>query len=145
MATLTIKAATFNTGVVMDFVGDELEKHGLSVDLHPEILIGVEEVFVNIAYYAYEPSQDGYVDLSVTINENAVIQFEDSGQPFNPLEGDAPDLDTPIMEREIGGLGIHFVKNMMDKVEYVYADGKNILTITKDVSKNAMSKQSKVN
>ncbi|MCL2627694.1 MAG: ATP-binding protein [Oscillospiraceae bacterium] len=140
METIKIKADTDLTAEVMNFMDAELLRNSFPVDLQPEILIAVEEIFVNIASYAYKPAQDGYVELFVEIGEKAVIRFEDTGLPFNPLDGDEPDLNTSIMEREIGGLGIHFVKNMMDEVEYVYADGKNILTITK-----AVSKQDRVN
>ena len=119
----------------MDFVDAELARHDFPVELRPEILIAVEEVFVNIASYAYKPAEEGYVKLSVSVDGKAVIRFEDSGQPFNLLESTEPDLDVPVMEREIGGLGIHFVKNLMDKVEYWYADEKNILTISKGISK----------
>jgi len=135
MVTLNIKAKTDNTSEVMDFVETELIRNGFHADLRPEILIAVEEVFLNIASYAYNPAEKGDVRLSVTVNGKAVIRFEDTGQPFNPLESSDPDLDAPIMEREIGGLGIHFVKNMMDEVEYGYVDGKNILTLSKCVSK----------
>ena len=135
MVALNIKANADNTGKVIDFVAAELKLHDFTAAMRAEILIAVEEVFVNIASYAYEPAEDGDVSLSVTVNGKAVIRFEDSGLPFNPLKNDSPDLNAPIMERDIGGLGIHFVKNMMDKVEYVYADGKNILTISKGMSK----------
>jgi len=135
MVALNIKANADNTGKAMDFVAAELKRHDFTAAMRAEILIAVEEVFVNIASYAYEPAEEGDVSLSVTVNGKAVIQFEDSGLPFNPLESDDPDFDIPIMGRDIGGLGIHFVKNMMDKVEYVYADGKNILTISKGMSK----------
>jgi len=133
MAALNVKANTDNTGKAMDFVAAELKRHDFTAAVRAEILIAVEEVFVNIASYAYEPEEEGNVNLSVTGNGKAVIRFEDSGLPFNPLERAGPDLDVPIMERNIGGLGIHFVKNMMDEVEYVYAGGKNILTISKGV------------
>jgi len=135
MVTLSIGASTDFTTDVMDFVYEELEKHNFPADLRPDILTAVEEIFVNIASYEYRPTQKGSVKLSVTINEKAVICFEDSGQPFNPLKNADPDLDVPVMERKIGGLGIHFIKNIMDKAEYRYTDGKNILTITKDISK----------
>ena len=133
MATLSIKASTAFTGEVMDFVQGELEQHGFPATLQPDILIAVEEIFVNISTYAYQPAEDGDVRLSVSINGKAVIRFEDSGKPFNPLKSAGPNLDAPVMEREIGGLGIHFVKNMMDKVKYRYADKKNIITITKNI------------
>jgi len=132
---LNIRAIAENASKAMDFVEAELLRCGFSPDVQPEILIAVEEVFLNIATYAYKPAAGGDVKLSVTVNGKAVIRFEDFGQPFNPLQISDPDLDVPIMEREIGGLGIHFVKNLMDRVEYGYSDGKNILTISKAVSK----------
>jgi len=135
MATLSVKANTEYTGEVMDFVAAELMRHDFPADLRPDILIAAEEVFLNIALYAYEPAQEGDVSLYVSVNGKVVIRFEDSGQPFDPLKRDAPDLDTPVMERKIGGLGIHFARNLMDEVEYRYANGKNILTISKGVSK----------
>jgi len=135
MATMNIKANVDFTGEAMSFVAAELKRYGFPVDLRPNILIAVEEVFVNIASYAYEPAEEGYVKLSVMVDRKAIIRFEDSGKPFNPLKKDDPDLDAPFMERKIGGLGIHFVKNLMDDVEYVYNDEKNVLTISKNVSK----------
>jgi len=134
MATLNIKANADFTGEVMDFVDTELMQHNFPADLRPEILIAVEEVFVNIASYAYESTEEGYVNMTVTVNDKAVIRFEDSGSPFDPLESDDPDLDAPVMERKLGGLGIHFVKSLMDEVEYIYAKNKNILTISKNIS-----------
>jgi len=135
MAALSVKANPDNTGMAMDFVATELKRYDFTAAARAEILIAVEEVFVNIASYAYKPDEEGQVNLSVMVDGKAVIRFEDSGLPFNPLEKTGPDLNVPIMERNIGGLGIHFVKNMMDEVEYVYAGGKNILTIAKGVSK----------
>jgi len=135
MVALNIKANTDNTGKAMDFVAAELRRHDFTAAMRAEILIAVEEVFLNIASYAYEPAEEGDVSLSVTVNGKAVIRFEDSGLPFNPLKSDDPDFSAPILERDLGGLGIHFVKNMMDKVEYVYAGGKNILTISKGMSR----------
>ena len=135
MAILNLKANADLTGKAMDFVATELKQLDFTAAVRAEILIAVEEIFVNIASYAYKPDEDGHVNLSVTVDGKAVIRFEDSGLPFNPLEKSDPDLDVPLMDRKIGGLGIHFVKKMMDEVEYVYADGKNILTISKGVSK----------
>ena len=136
MVSLKIKASTDNTGAVMDFIDKELLKHDLAAWLRPEILIAAEEIFVNIASYAYKPAEEGYVKLTVSVDNKAkvIIQFEDSGQPFNPLEVKTPDLDAPISERKIGGLGIHYVRNLMDEVRYLYADGMNNLTISKKLS-----------
>jgi len=136
MVSLNIKASTDNTGAAMDFIDKELLKYDLAAWLRPEILIAAEEIFVNIATYAYKPAEEGYVKLTVSVENKAkvIIQFEDSGLPFNPLEVKTPDLDAPITERKIGGLGIHYVRNLMDEVRYLYADGMNSLTISKKLS-----------
>jgi len=135
METKIIKANINYTAEVMDFVEAQLVRSNFPGELLPEILIATEEIFVNIAKYAYKPEEEGEVKISVRAGEKAEIRFEDSGQPFDPLSRGTPDLKLPIMEREIGGLGIHFVKNMMDETEYRYADGKNIFTISKNISK----------
>jgi len=135
MRTLYVNANIEFTGKVMDFIESELSRRNFPAQLRPGILTAVEEIFVNIAMYAYKPENKGNVAISVTVDKKAVIQFADSGKPFNPIENSVPDLDRPIVERKIGGLGIHFVKNMMDEIEYVHSDGKNILTITKDTDK----------
>jgi anti-sigma regulatory factor (Ser/Thr protein kinase) len=93
--------------------------------------VAAEEIFVNIANYAYPPGETG--DVFISVKGDAVLRFEDTGQPYNPLEKADPDLDVPLMEREIGGLGIYLVKNLMDKVEYEHTGGKNVLTITKSL------------
>jgi len=134
MVALDVKANTDNTGKAMDFVASELKRYDFTAAARAEILIAVEEIFVNIASYAYDSVEEGDVSLSVAFDGKAIIRFEDSGLPFNPLERSNPDPDIPILERNIGGLGIHFVKNMMDDVEYVYSGGKNILTISKGLS-----------
>ena len=113
----------------------ELVYRDFPAELRPGILTAVEEIFINIATYAYKPQENGNVTISVKIDKKAIIKFVDFGKPFNPLETDAPDLDGPIKDRKIGGLGIHFVKNMMDNIEYEYTNGKNILTVTKEIDK----------
>jgi len=93
----------------------------------------VEELFVNIAHYAYAPGQ-GEATLRCGVMgapPELVMQFIDSGRPYNPLDKADPDVDASLAEREIGGLGIYIVKNTMDAVEYEYRDGRNILTIRK--------------
>jgi anti-sigma regulatory factor (Ser/Thr protein kinase) len=131
----TVKASLENERALLDFVDGEFERHGLPTQ--GEVLVAIEEIFVNIVHYAYLP-KEGDITLSLTFDSeagNVVVRLEDEGKPFNPLEKEAPDLSADIMERKIGGLGIHFVKNLMDKVEYEYVNNKNVLTITKGVSK----------
>ena len=131
MEKITLRACPKNAGALLAFVTAELVRHGFPAAYHSDVLVAAEEIFVNIASYAYPPDKGGEVSVSVSVDRDAVIRFEDMGQPYNPLERGGPNLDVPLIEREIGGLGIYFVKNLMDKVEYEHKDGKNILTMTK--------------
>jgi anti-sigma regulatory factor (Ser/Thr protein kinase) len=131
MGVLNIKAAIENTGAVLDFVSAELEKNNFPVNLHSDILVAAEEIFVNIANYAYKPELGGDVTIIARVTDEAEFTFEDKGKAFNPLENAAPDLNAPLAERKIGGLGVYFVKSLMDKTEYRRDGDKNILTFTK--------------
>ena len=130
MKKLTIKADPDNLDELLNYVEAELNQHGFPSGLQSEIIFAVEELFLNIAHYAYGPA-GGDVDVFVSVNEKACLRFEDTGKPFNPLEQAAPNLDIPVMERKIGGLGIFLVKQLMDEITYSYKDNKNILTIKK--------------
>jgi len=131
MKKITVKAKIDSLVDVMDFVNTELELHNFPASAQDDLNLVVDEIFANITHYAYD-TDDGFAEVSISVGETAVLRFEDTGKPYNPLDREEPDLDVPIEEREIGGLGIHFVKSVMDKVEYEYKDGKNILTVTKE-------------
>jgi len=128
---LKIEAATEKLGEVISFVAAELEKAAFPPDIITSVCIAVEEIFVNIADYAYKPD-NGNVDISISTKEKTIIRFEDTGRPYNPLEQPSPNLDKPLNEREIGGLGVHMVRNIMDNVEYSHIENKNILVLTKN-------------
>lgn len=133
---LTIEASVENLTVVNDFVGELLDRLGCSVKIQMQLEMAVEEFFVNIANYAYTPLT-GMVTIRRSVVENplgVVLSFEDSGVPYNPLDKADPDVSRPIEEREIGGLGVFLAKKTVDDVRYEYRDGKNILTIRKNLS-----------
>lgn len=118
---------------VLDFINAELEAHDVSMKAIMQIDIAVEELFVNIAHYAYNP-EIGEATVTVDVQEeprSAVIRFIDRGKPYNPLSREDPDVTLDVEERQIGGLGIYMVKKSMDEVSYAYEDGQNILTIRK--------------
>jgi len=134
MKKLTVEANIESLNEVIGFINAELECNNCPPELVSNINLAVEEIFVNIANYAYIPST-GSASISVdSIGEEVVIKFEDTGKQYNPLEHPPPNLEKPLMEREIGGLGIFLVKKFMDKVEYVRIDNKNVLTITKKLN-----------
>lgn len=113
------------------FLEEELEKAGVSPKLMITFTVALEELFVNVAHYAY-PDSSGTVTIGIdTAGDSVVIRLADSGIPFNPLAKDDPDVTLSAEERKIGGLGIFMVKKSMDSVEYEYRDGKNVLTISK--------------
>ncbi|MDR0448023.1 MAG: ATP-binding protein [Treponema sp.] len=131
MKELKIEAKTENLEVVLDFVNNELNRHNYPPKQQGEIDLAVEEIFLNIANYAYTPGM-GEAAIFISVNEKTVIRFEDTGKPYNPLEQKEPDLDKSLSEREIGGLGIFLVKKLMNHVEYQRIQNKNILTISNE-------------
>jgi anti-sigma regulatory factor (Ser/Thr protein kinase) len=130
---LEIKASLGNLNKALDFINTELDKGGCLQDIREKIEVAVEEIFVNIADYAYGPD-GGNAVISISVTDKIVIRFEDTGIPYNPLDKQEPDLDKPPLERDIGGLGVFLVKKLMDNVEYTRIDNKNVLVMTKKVS-----------
>lgn len=135
MNVLTIEAVTENLNEVFSFVNRQMELAGCSRKLIRHVDLAVEEIFVNIASYAYSPNT-GDVTLYCTLRKmppQITLIFQDSGRPYNPLTREIPDITLPAKERKIGGLGVFLVKRVMDTVSYCFQEGKNILTITKDL------------
>ena len=129
--TLKLEAKVQSLEQVLGFIGQNLEEAGASVRTVNQILIAAEEIFVNIASYAYG-QETGSAEIRMTVEDgSAGIEFRDSGTPFDPLAKADPDVTLPAEERQIGGLGIFMVKKSMDDVQYRYEGGENILTIRK--------------
>ena len=98
-----------------------------------QIDLAVEEIFVNIAHYAYS-GKGGEAEVSCILSDGVItISFTDKGKPFNPLEKEDPDITLSAEERKIGGLGIFLTKKFMDKFWYVYEDGRNKLSFSKKI------------
>lgn len=135
MKEITLDATVNNLEKVTDFVNEELERVGCPFKPMTQIDIVIDELFSNIAHYAYKPDV-GPVTVTVDIEENpisVIITFRDNGKPFNPLQTADPDTHLSADERQIGGLGIFLVKKTMDDVAYEFKDGQNILRIKKNV------------
>jgi len=130
MKELIVKASLECLDEVIDFVNKELDRNNCPSEFQGNIDLAVEEIFTNIANYAYRPAS-GSAAISIAVGEAIVIRFEDTGKPYNPLERPDPDLDKPLMERDIGGLGVFLVKKIMDKVDYTRIENKNVLVLTK--------------
>ena len=123
-----------NLSEVMEFIDSFLESVNCPPKAQMQIDTSVEEIFVNIASYAYSEGK-GTADIEIYLtNDNAVcIEMTDSGKPFNPLANADPDTSLTASERKIGGLGIFMVKKMMDKVEYLRYDNCNKLYLYKKI------------
>jgi len=130
MKKLIVEANIESLDEAIDFINGELECKNYPPELLVNIDLAVEEIFMNITNHAYQPGS-GSVAIAIAVGEETVIRFEDTGKPYNPLEHVDPDLNKPLMEREIGGLGILLVKKIMDEVDYIRIDNKNVLTVTK--------------
>ena len=133
MSEITVKADDSMLEAVQDFIHQQIEDLCTDMKLLMQIDLAVEEIFVNIAHYAYAP-QTGEATITCNLNKETremQIIFSDAGKPFNPLDRDEPDVTLPAEERGIGGLGIFLTKKYMDEVSYEYSGGKNNLTLKK--------------
>lgn len=123
--------------VLLDHVGELLEQHNCSPKAQYQIEVCIEEIFVNIASYAYG-GKSGPARVMCEFRQNedgteqAVLTFYDDGVPYNPLNRETPDISLGAEEREIGGLGIFMTMKMMDKTEYEYK-GENIFRMYKNI------------
>lgn len=131
---LVVDAVVENIEKVTRFVDGYLETWDCPPKAQIQIDIAIDELFGNIARYAYHP-QPGTAAVQVEVTENplsVIITFMDRGVPFDPLESADPDITLSAEERQTGGLGIYMVKQSMDEVSYEYKEGKNILRIKKN-------------
>lgn len=118
---------------VNGFIAEELAARDCSPKVQMQIALAVEEIFVNIASYAYHPAV-GEATVRCSVGGDPLhieITFLDGGTPYDPLQREDPDITLSAEERQIGGLGIFLVKKTMDDIRYEYKDGTNILTIRK--------------
>ncbi len=131
MTELTLEAKLDNLDQVLAFVDKFLEESDCPPKPQMKIDVAVEELFVNIARYAYAPATGSMTIRIENDPQGMSITLIDRGVPFNPLAKLDPDVTLSAEERQIGGLGIFMVKKSMDAMDYRYADGRNVLTIKK--------------
>ena len=138
---IRLEASVKNLPKVMKFLDEHMDDWHCSFKERNTIELAVEEVYINIANYAYMPGR-GEVTIRAGLEEApdgsgkrmAVFTFIDQGTPYNPLTKEDPDVSLPAGQRRIGGLGVFLVKRTMDDVHYEYQGGSNILTIKKRIS-----------
>ena len=120
---------------VLGFVDRTLESYECPMKVQTAVCVAIEEVFVNVAHYAYGEGEGNMV-LGIGFDEESrtiTFRMADQGTPFDPLKKPDPDITLSAEEREIGGLGIFITKKTMDTVTYAYENGENILTMMKKI------------
>ena len=128
---LRIPAKLEGMDVILAFVSYLLDMNGCSPKARKQLRMAMEELYVNVALYAY-PEKNGWAEIRGGVEDGtATFRLIDGGTPFDPLAKDDPDILLSGEERGIGGLGIFMVKKLADQIEYEYKDGKNILHIKK--------------
>lgn len=135
MEEITLTASVDRIREAVNFVNDILERIGCSERSRIQIDVAIDEIFGNIARYAYKPDT-GSATVRVETEDAprcVAITFIDRGRPFDPLTSKEPDLTKPVKERKIGGAGLYLVKKTMDDISYCFKDGQNILTIRKNI------------
>lgn len=135
MDEITLLAKEQNLDDMLAFIHSHLTKINCPMKIQMQIDIAAEEIFVNIARYAYH-RKEGSTTVRCSVGGNPmqiIIQFLDNGIPFNPLKNKEPDITLNAEARQPGGLGILIAKKSMDDIRYEYKNGKNILTIKKNI------------
>ena len=135
MTNKTFPAKTESLSAVLGFVEETLEGFACPMKLQMAICVAIEEVFVNVAHYAY-PDSEGDMSLQIGFDEQSraiTFRMTDRGIPFDPLKKPDPDITLSAEEREVGGLGIFIAKKTMDSLTYTYENGENILTMIKKI------------
>lgn len=135
MKELTVDATIENIEQVTLFVDEQLELLDCPMKAQMQIDIAIDELFSNIAHYAYNP-EVGSATVRVEVQQDplaVIVTFIDNGVPYDPLKKENPDITLSAEDREIGGLGIYMVKKSMDEITYEYKDGQNILSIKKNI------------
>jgi serine/threonine-protein kinase RsbW len=123
----------------LDTMSRRLGEFGVDQRLHPQVVhdldLALEEILANIMLHGYTDGGEHEIMVRLAVQPGEVrVDVEDDGAPFNPLETPEPDAAIPPSERPIGGLGIHLVRKLMDRLEYRRQGGRNLLTMRKAIA-----------
>ncbi|WP_432738830.1 ATP-binding protein [Maridesulfovibrio sp. FT414] len=118
-------------------LAEKVESFGFDNDISPkavfELNLVLDELFTNLVSYGCHLDSHSFDILLKLDGDVLLVKIEDDGKPFNPLDTAEPEIKCDCTERKIGGLGIHFMRKMMDSIEYIWEDGKNKLKLTKKI------------
>lgn len=116
----------------IDEIADE---NNFSETLKFNLNLSLDEIVTNIISYGYKDDLPHLIEINIMINNTLIVEIIDDGIEFNPLNASKPELDVPLEERKIGGLGIFLVNSLMDKVDYIRENNKNIIKLYKFINK----------
>ncbi len=123
---------------VFGIVDELAASHGLLPDVVADMNVALDEVLNNIITHAYSDDREHEIGVRITLDQDVLmVEIEDDGKPFNPLTVPTPDLSAPSRDRRSGGVGIHFVKNLMSDVAYSFVDNRNRLVLRKNLGGKA--------
>ena len=129
---ITLENRLSEIPAALDAVGAFLDRQQADGAVRFDVCVAVEELLSNIINYAYADEGRHRIDLSLSVDDGLMrCILSDDGRAFDPLSIPEPALDAPLEEREIGGLGIHFVRQLMETVEYRRIDRRNVLSLTR--------------
>ena len=116
----------------VDRLGEECR---LAAGIVEDMQVALDEVLTNILNYAYTDDGEHKIRIRLRVVDGALeATVEDDGKPFNPLQIAPPDTRAPLRERKVGGVGVHFVRNLMNEVTYDRADGCNRLVLKRKLT-----------
>ena len=131
---LKIEGNLEKLAIIGDFIGDTMRSFGLDNHKIFDVQMAVDEACTNIIEYGYA-NERGMIDIACQRRgDEIIVVIKDRGKPFDPTSVQPPDLNASLEERKTGGLGIYFMKTLMDEVKYEFKDGKNVLTMVKSKS-----------
>jgi len=136
--TLTLSASHENISLLAPFVSSFCDQHAVSAHDKGLLVLALEELTANVINHAsLEDTGAHQIEIQLYLENNAVISlFTDDSDPFNLLSLPAPELDLPVEQRRVGGLGIHLVREIMDQVLYKRDKGCNHITLIKHLNQN---------
>ena len=142
---LTVRAELDSIAVVSERFEAFAQEHGLDDMVRRQVLLVLDDMLNNVASYAYlevptHPDEPNQIEVKAELTPaRLILTISDSGVPFNPFGMNAPDIQASLDERDIGGLGIHLVKTVMDEVDYSRRAGRNVVTLIKRLAPEASS------
>jgi anti-sigma regulatory factor (Ser/Thr protein kinase) len=130
---LVLKNTISEMRVLLNTAKEFCKENSISGNVTHDIHLALEEIFSNIVFYGFRDQDEHQIAISLSLSNNTlVLEINDDGIPFNPLESKAPDLEIPLEERETGGMGIHIACELVDEIEYFREQNKNILIMKKN-------------